>query len=199
LQFSELQHLCGLLAKNYAADILRLLRLYESISASEAASRLGLHIKTAQDILDGLALCNFVNKMAITQGKRPYYRYFLIHTRVQFGFDIESLLDKPKLEDLRTKKFREQKNSGVIFNTSPKEDRIVSFVSVTGTGRKKTQQKFLLTQMQGRFLYSFPFPTELFLSVAEICSKAKIEDKYMDEILDIVDVLLMKNIIVIED
>ena len=197
--FLELQELCGWLAKSYASDILRLLRLYESISASEAASRLGLHIKTAQDILDGFARADFVSKLEIFQGKRPYYRYFLVHKRVQFGFDTDVLFDKQKLAKLQDSKFRERKNSGAIFTTAPKEDRIVSFTSVTGSGRHKQQRKFLLTKAQGRFLFFLPFPTETPLFVKDICVKAGIEEKHFEETLDIVDVLLSERIVISED
>jgi len=45
-EFKAIQRLASLLAKEYAEDFLRLLVIYKNISASEAAARLGLHIKT---------------------------------------------------------------------------------------------------------------------------------------------------------
>jgi len=39
------------LSKEYAEDFFKLLVNYQDISASEAASRLNLHIRTAQDFL----------------------------------------------------------------------------------------------------------------------------------------------------
>ena len=44
-----------LLTKDYAEDIFALLVNYQAISASEVATRLNLHIKTAQDFLEALA------------------------------------------------------------------------------------------------------------------------------------------------
>ena len=50
------------LSKEYAENLFRLLVTYESISASEAASRLGLHIKTVQDFLEALAEVEILGK-----------------------------------------------------------------------------------------------------------------------------------------
>ena len=65
------------LSKDYAEDFFRLLVNYQDISASEAASRLSIHIRTAQDFLDGLANLGIVEKTEVHEKKRPYFRYNL--------------------------------------------------------------------------------------------------------------------------
>jgi len=52
-----------------------------------------------------------------------------------------------------------------------------------------------LTRNQGNFLYYLPFPTEPFLSVADIIKKAKIEELRIPEVLDIIDTLFDHKII----
>ena len=42
----------SLFAKDYAEDVFALLVNYQAISATEVATRLNLHIKTAQDFLE---------------------------------------------------------------------------------------------------------------------------------------------------
>jgi hypothetical protein len=54
MEFQEASKLSSFLAKDYAEAFFRLLVNYQDISASEAASRLNLHIRTAQDFLEGL-------------------------------------------------------------------------------------------------------------------------------------------------
>ncbi len=54
MDFKTAAQLGTYLSKDYAREFFRLLVSYQDISASEAASRLGLHIKTAQDFLEGL-------------------------------------------------------------------------------------------------------------------------------------------------
>ena len=52
MEYEKAARLGALLAKDYAEDLFKLLVNYQNISASEAASRLSLHIRTAQDFLD---------------------------------------------------------------------------------------------------------------------------------------------------
>jgi predicted ArsR family transcriptional regulator len=62
MNFTEVSKISNLLAKEYAADFLRLLKVYKTISASEASSLLELHIKTAQDFLEGLTQMGILKK-----------------------------------------------------------------------------------------------------------------------------------------
>ncbi len=55
MDFGAARKLGACLSRDYAEGMFRLLVNYQDISASEAASRLGLHIRTAQDFLDTLA------------------------------------------------------------------------------------------------------------------------------------------------
>ena len=56
MNFHTAAKYASLLSKDYAEDIFRLLVNYQAISASEVATRLNLHIKTAQDFLEALFL-----------------------------------------------------------------------------------------------------------------------------------------------
>lgn len=70
--------------------------IHKDISASEAASRLNLHIKTAQDYLDELSNLSITDKREVIEGKRPYFRYTLIKKRIKLDFDLNSLYDNSK-------------------------------------------------------------------------------------------------------
>ena len=72
MDFQKISRFGALLSKDYAGDFFRLLVTYQDISASEAASRLNLHIKTAQDFLDGLEEQDVVSKEEVYEKKRPY-------------------------------------------------------------------------------------------------------------------------------
>ena len=54
MDFHTAAKYASLLSKDYAEDIFGLLVNYQAISASEVATRLNLHIKTAQDFLESL-------------------------------------------------------------------------------------------------------------------------------------------------
>ena len=54
MDFDKIKLVSGYIAKDYSKDLLRLLYLYKDVSASEAASRLGLHIRTVQEFFDAM-------------------------------------------------------------------------------------------------------------------------------------------------
>jgi predicted transcriptional regulator len=189
MDFKSAAKLGSLISKEYAEEFIKLLLKYNDISASEAASRLNQHIKTAQDFLDGLAELNIVKKEEVYERKRPYYRYTLIKERISLDIDFASLHDSQDEPVRMKKKIREKVNSGANFTTSG-SNPIISSVSIwKGEERSKKERKISLTTNQGRFIYHLPFPNAEFLSISEIMTKAGIEDSLISEILDIVDML----------
>ena len=74
MDFKEVSQISALLAKDYAEDVLKLLAKYPDVSASEAASRLELHINTTQAFLEGLDALGIVEKEEVSRRKRPHYR-----------------------------------------------------------------------------------------------------------------------------
>jgi predicted transcriptional regulator len=192
--FQTAAQLGALLCKDYARDLLALLVTYRDISASEAASRLNLHIRTAQDYLDGLAALGIVSKVEAHENKRPYFRYSLQQEHVVMDLDLASLAQPPQAGALATR-IREHGNSGARFATG-RNDHSIHHVAVwTGEGRERVEKNISLTAPQGQFLYHLPFPTAEPLSVAEIMKKAGVEEALAPEILDVVQVLQQHGVI----
>lgn len=176
------------LAKDYAEDFFSLLVNYQDISASEAASRLGLHIQTAQDFLEAMESLGILSKEEVYEKKRPYYRYTLQKQRISLDLD----LTKIKLKDPETKqerKIREKKNSSAIFTTARNNQSISSVTIWTGNGRDQKERRISLTHPQGRFLFHLPFPNARSLSIVAIMERANVEASLSPEILDMVDLL----------
>jgi len=176
------------LAKNYAEDFFSLLVNYQDISASEAASRLGLHIQTAQDFLEAMESLGVLSKEEVYEKKRPYYRYTLQKQRISLDLD----LTKIKLKDPEAKqerKIREKKNSGANFTTARNNQSISSVTIWTGNGRDQKERRISLTHPQGRFLFHLPFPNARPLSIVAIMERANVEASLSPEILDMVDLL----------
>ena len=111
MDFNSLSKLSSLLSRAFSEDILRLLLIYNDISASEAASRLDQHIKTAQDFLEGLASLGILEKKEVYEGKRPYFRYKLRQKTIKIDFDLNGLYDFSEVGNLLNKKIRERKIS----------------------------------------------------------------------------------------
>lgn len=196
-EFASAQRLASLIAKEYAQDFFRLLGLYKTISASEAASRLGLHVKTAQDFLEGLDQAGIVDKMAAEEGKRPYFRYSLIVKRISLSVDLE-ILYQPEQELFPfQERIRERKDSGALFKEG-KGHRISSLHVFEGEGRSRTEIRINLTECQGIFLFYLPFPTEEPLSVSRIIATAGVAGDCLPEVMDLIGILAKHNVIEIE-
>jgi len=195
MDFQKISRLGAILSKDYAGNFFRLLVTYQDISASEAASRLNLHIKTAQDFLDGCEEQNIVVKTEVFEKKRPYYRYKLLKSELEIRIDLTAFAEKDAFENKLMWKIREKKNSGALFKTASAGNRIASVHYFTGKGRERKERILNVTKSQGIFLYHLPFPTEPHREVQEIIKKAQIGALYVPEVVDVISVLHRNQLI----
>jgi len=194
MNFKEAAKLGNYLAKEYAEDFFALLVNYQDISASEAASRLGLHIRTAQDFLEAMASLDILDRQEVYEKKRPYFRYALKTEHISMDIDLKQIQQEQAPTDL-TRRIRERSNAGANFSLARGGD-VISHVSLwTGNGRDRKERKISLTRPQGSFLYHLPFPNAEALTIAEIARKAGVDQDVIPEILDIVSVLEKYDVI----
>jgi len=192
--FKSAALLGNFLAKDYAEEFFSLLVNYQDISASEAASRLGLHIQTAQDFLEALASLNIVSKEEVYEKKRPYYRYALKEQHIRLDIDL-SQIKRAGPPDEQERQIREKRNSGANFTTARGNQSISSVTLWSGNGRDRKERRISLTQPQGKFLFHLPFPNARPLSIAAIMKKADIDTSFSPEILDLVELLEQSGVI----
>jgi predicted transcriptional regulator len=196
VKFREASLLGACLAKDYAEDMFRLLATYKTISSSEAASRLSVHIKTTQDFLEDLFSLGIVSREEVYEGKRPYFRYSLKVERIVMDLDLSGLQMAEEMTDLRLKlKIKELQNAGARFTTARSNDYLSSVVVWAGSGRNRTEKKINLSVPQGRFLFHLPFPSAEPLSIEEIMKKAGVDRNNVPEIVDIVQVLIELKVV----
>ena len=196
MDFKKAAKLGSCLAKDYAEEFFALLATYRNISAPEAASRLSLHIKTAQDFLEDLFSLEIVRREEVYEGKRPYFRYTLAVRQVNINIDLAYLF--PGAEEEKYKlgmMIREKQNNRARFTTSRTNDYISSVVIWSGEGRERRERKINLSIPQGRFLFHLPFPTAEPESIEEIIRKAGLDGTNIPEITDIVNVLVELEVI----
>ncbi len=191
MDFKKAAQLASCISKNYAEDMFRLLTTYQSISASEAASRLNLHIRTVQDFLGELYEQDILSREEVYEGKRPYFRYTLIAERIVIDIDLVKFRKEGEIiHEEAGVKIREKKNSDARFTTSRSNDYISHVVIWQGEGRSRTERKINLSIPQGRFMFHLPFPTAQALTISEIMHKAGLDGAHMPEIADIIRVLI---------
>jgi predicted transcriptional regulator len=194
MDFRTAAKYASLLSKDYAEDIFRLLVNYQAISASEVATRLNLHIKTAQDFLESLEQLGVLSREEVFEKKRPYYRYALAQTRLVIDIDLMQV-KREQSDDSLSSRIRERENAGARFSVARNDDYITSVTIWTGEGRSREERKVKLTTPQGRFLYHLPFPKADPLTVDVIMHKAGVDESLAPEILDLVQLLETHHVI----
>ena len=195
MKFEEAARFGTYISKSFAKDIFRLLNNYRDISASEAASRLGIHIQTVQDFLEAMADLGVLSKKEAIERKRPYFRYRLEKQKIAFEIDLLKELDATGKNRLEHSKIREKKNAGVRFSLARNGQYFSNVTIWVGKGRERSEKKINLTTAQGKFLYNLPFPDGEHLTLDEIRVKAGIEDDDMPEIKDLVEELIQYKVI----
>lgn len=195
MDFIEARKISNYLSKEYAEGIFRLLTTYQDISASEAASRLNLHVQTAQEFLETMASYDILSKQEVSESKRPYFRYKLAKRKISLEIDLDKVFTARVKTDQDQYTIREKKNSGAKFSVA-RSGKLFSSVSIwQGDGRGGKERKINLTEAQGLFLFNLPFPDALPLSVDEILLRSEVDTSHTPEILDIVNVLIDLSVI----
>ena len=194
MKYEKAARLGALLAKDYAEDLFKLLVNYKDISASEAASRLSLHIRTAQDFLDNLAELEIANKTEVFEKKRPYFRYNLAKTKINISLDL-SIYKKENPDEGLSRLVREKAENRANFTIARSGNEFSSVTIWEGEGRERQENKISLTSPQGKFLFHLPFPKSRPLSIGDILEKASLGEEYASEIQNIVDELIRLDII----
>lgn len=195
MSFEEAARFGTYIAKSYSKDIFRLLNNYRDISASEAASRLGMHIQTVQDFLEAMADLGILSKKEAIERKRPYFRYTLEKQKISFEIDLLKELELSGTDQLEKSRIREKKNAGVRFSMARNGQFFSSLAIWVGKGRERIEKKINLTIAQGKFLYNLPFPDGEHLTLEEIRMKAGVESDQMPEIKDLVEELVRYKVI----
>lgn len=194
MDFKTASQLSTYLSKDYAEDFFTLLVNYQDISASEAASRLNLHIRTAQDFLEGLAALGIVDKTEVREKKRPYFRYTLTNDTIALEVNLNELGKENPREGLN-RLVREKANAGANFTIARSGDCFSSVTIWEGEGRERKEHKISLTTPQGKFLFHLPFPQSKPLPIVKIMEKAHVDEAYSTEIQDIVEALALQEVI----
>lgn len=195
MDFADAKKLGTCLAKDYAENAFRLLVNYSDVSASEVASRLGLHVRTAQDFLETLHGIGVLNREEVYERKRPYFRYSLARQSLSLDIDLATVFRNDSTEDWFDRPIRERKGNGAKFATARSGSQIATVSIWSGKGRDATERRLNLTTPQGRFLYHLPFPTAEPLSMLEIMALADLDDEHRAEIADLVNVLEASKVI----
>jgi len=194
MNFENAALLGTILSKDYAEDFFKLLVNYQDISASEAASRLSLHIKTAQDFLDNLTVLGITKKDEVFEKKRPYFRYTLIQSMIDLKLDL-SVYEKENPGEGLSRLVREMKENRANFSVAKSGNSFSAVTIWEGESRERQEHKISLTTPKGKFLFHLPFPQARPMAISDIMDKAGLDEEYSMEIQNIVDELIKLDVI----
>jgi len=194
MDFKKAAIISNYISKDYAEKIFKLIATYQDISASEAASRLDMHIRTVQDFLDTMALYDIIEKKEVFEKKRPYYRYSGKKHKIEIIIDLDKEFNS-EAEIKSEFRIREVKNSGAKFSVARNGDYFSTVSIWIGEGRDLKERKISLSIPQGKFLFHLPFPDAEPLTIDEILKKGDNDITHRSEILDIVNELSELKII----
>lgn len=186
MDFETVRLTATLLSKPFAHDFMAIIAAYQSVSAAQVASRLGLHIKTAQDFLEQWHQLGYLQRQLVQEGKRPFYRYQLQKNQIEIRFDWQTIAATDTDEALLDCPLRERKNVDVQFTVAGNKQSIAAITIFSGNGRARTEQRWNLTAAQGQFVFHLPFPTAPMLNSRAILTAGGIGKEYYGEILDLV-------------
>jgi hypothetical protein len=187
--FGDAARLGQLLSKPFAGGMFRLLASYPTISASEVASRLDIHIQTAQSFLETLTEMGVVEKTEHRDKTRPYARYALRVSRITLEVDFAAMGRNGDVASL-ARRIRERRNSGARFVAARQPEMLSTVVTWEGTGRARQERRITLTRAQGLFLFNLPMPGHDPVAVIDLITRAGIDEPFHREVLDIVDRLV---------
>ena len=183
------------ISKDYAIPLFKLIIVDNSISASEAASRLNIHIRTVQDFMEAMTKLDILAKEEVYERKRPYFRYTLKKSLIKFELNLMDLNEPNSDQDNGQMKIREMNNSGARFTTARNGQYFSNVVIWEGKGREGKERRISLTESQGRFLFNLPFPNAAFMDITQIMKKAEINTEHLSEIMDIVNLLIEYGVV----
>ncbi len=189
--------LCGYLGRDYSEDFFRLLVNYHDISATEAASWLGIQASAAGEFLDGLTRQGVVEKSTHAQGKADHSRYRLLQREIQLSIDLSSkyLCDLAIGVD-RSVRRRDSASSEFVLAKSG--DRYLSVTIWKGMGRGRVKREIWLTPAQGNFLFYLPISQSDPVTIEEVMQRAEVGGEHETEILLIVDELAQMRVIEVD-
>lgn len=190
--YNEIKKLSLYLSRDYSDQIFHILLTYETVSASELASQLDLHIKTVQDFLEALADLKLLEAEKVVRHKRPYFRYKLIQDSINLNIDLSQVQEKSKLE-FEDMTLRMTKLPTVMLNTV--KDSAESVTLFLKKNRRMHQKKIKFTPIQGKFLKTVPAHNSSAALFTDLLKKAEIEEKHLDEIKEIVQILITNKVL----
>jgi transposase len=179
------------LGRDMTGRILAALYMAPFQSASDVAKRFGIHIATAQKYLMEMRQCGLLESRWRKNTNRPTEEYWLAKKKFDIEIDLENMPRLSELEKKAANIFIRQKYSELVaFDTNRNLEKITEILLLDGQESSRIEQRIKLDDIEGRFTWYLPSPTEPPMSILELVEKAKLSKTDLPRIMELVDRLV---------
>jgi len=195
----------GILGKELTIPIFENLYMKGWMTASEIARELSVHISTAQTYLESMTKKKLL-KQRLRHTRRNLVEYSLKNPLIDVKIDVKTIISK-KVEIARKKAqimFIKEKTADLISYEWDEDNRKILRINIMkkskSLNRLRIAKAIQLTDVEGRFLWFIPHPTENPKNVIQIAQDAEITHSFdLIKIVDLVEMLAYEQIIILKE
>jgi hypothetical protein len=184
------KRLAVVLGREMTGRILASLYITPYQSASDVARLFSIHIATAQKYLVEMRECGLLFSRLRRNSTRPTEEYWLTNNKFDILIDLDTM---PKLSDLEVKAantfIRQRTSDHVAFDTNRRHQKITEILLMNGQEASRIDKRIKLDDIEGRFTWHLPLPTEPPMSILDLVKKANLPITDLPRIMDLVDKL----------
>jgi hypothetical protein len=185
---SKTKRLAMVLGREMTGKILAMLYITPFQSASDIAKLFNIHIATAQKYLMEMRDCGLLESRLRQNSNRPTEEYWLAKKRFDIQIDLDNM---PKLTDLEQKAantyIRQKPSEQIAFDTNRRNQRITEIILLEGHEKSKVGQRIKLDDVEGRFTWHLPSPTDPPMSILELVKRAKLPLSDLPRVMELVE------------
>jgi len=196
------QRAAFVLGKDHCLFVVETLYLKEWSTATEIAEELKIHTATAVKYLAELYEIGIVEKRIRAGKYKDALEYRLINSEINLTLNFEKIIEEESegvIEKAKGIMVKEKARDDVNYEWDDEKQKILK-VNIVGVGvRRGIKESIGLNDLEGRFMWNLPYPSEESIQVFQICEKAGIKNVMeIKKILKFVDVLEGKGIVDVE-
>jgi hypothetical protein len=185
------KRLAMVLGRDMTGRILATLYMAPFQSASDVAKRFQIHIATAQKYLVEMRQCGLLESRWRKSTNRPTEEYWLAKKKFDIEIDLENMPRLTELEKKAANIFIRQKYSDqVAFDANRNLEKITEILLLDGQESSRIEQRIKLDDIEGRFTWYLPSPTESPMSILDLVKKANLLKTDLPRIMDLVERLV---------
>ena len=186
----------SILGKQLSVEILGYLRSNPYSIASQVARRFDIHIATAAKYLTEMEKAKLVASRIRETGRKPAKEYYLLSDKITLEIDLSKISRNDPFSRLSTQRVRERRSENIAYEWDSERSLIKEIVILEQDKGRKRVRKVPLDDVEGRFLWHLPLPSQDFKTASEIALQSGLSDpKDLEKIERLLDHLVELGVV----